>query len=75
MSLEFAPPATLWPRFPASDKRLGCDLLDGFGPAALFIEQNNVAFNAEGARGLCSSRGTNRIPSQNEGVIRIVKSL
>jgi hypothetical protein len=35
ISLECDPPATLWPRLPASDKRLGCDLLDRFALAAL----------------------------------------
>src|SRR5258708_20176085 len=35
MSLEPEPPATLWPRLPASDKRLAYDLLDGFAPAGL----------------------------------------
>src|SRR3981189_78947 len=38
------PPATLWPRRPASDKRLGCDLLDRVAPAGAFIEQNIVVF-------------------------------
>jgi hypothetical protein len=50
-------------------------LLDGLAPAAPFIEQNKVGFNAEGAGQFFSSRGANQIPSQNEGVIRIVKSL
>jgi hypothetical protein len=40
-----------------------------------FIEQNDFVFNVGGAGRFCSSRGSNEIPSQNEGVGLIVKNL
>jgi hypothetical protein len=74
MSLESHPPANLWPCLHASDKRLGCDLLDRFAPFSAFIEQNKVVFNAGGPGGFAPSRAASRIPSQNEGVALIVKN-
>jgi hypothetical protein len=40
-----------------------------------FIEQSDFVFNGGVAKRFCSSRGSNEIPSQNEGVVLIVKNL
>jgi hypothetical protein len=67
-------PATLWPRLPASDKRLGSDTLGLICAFGDFIKQNNVLFNAGATRRFDASPSTNRISSQNEGVVPIVKN-
>jgi hypothetical protein len=47
------------------------DQLHAFGA---FIEQNDVVFNAAGPGRLYSGPGMNKIISQNEGVVLIVKN-
>jgi len=74
LAFDSTPPATLWPRLPASDKRLGHNLLDAFALSALSSSETMLFFNAGAAGGFASSRSANQIPSQNEGVVLIVKN-
>jgi hypothetical protein len=74
LAFDPTPPATLWSRLPASDKRLGPNLLDGFAHSALSSSETMLFFNAGALGGFAPGRGANQIPPQNEGVVLIVKN-